>query len=130
MDYKQKLESIKTVEELFGFRKQLNSDKDALKDLFYIQKIQLDPVTAAKHDECNFYLKQVVAQIDHLAKKGVFLASVAQKNPTTSNVLDLKFYSKDLDRITSIRNFFFELMEMLWVEQENFNSKRPFGNSD
>ena len=45
------------------------------------------------------------------------------------NVLDLKFESDDLDKEITIRNFFFELMKELWIEQECFNGKRPFGNS-
>jgi len=46
-----------------------------------------------------------------------------------SNVLDLKFKSMDLRKIVTIRQFFYELMKKLWIEQDNFNGKRPFGNS-
>ena len=46
-----------------------------------------------------------------------------------TNVLDLKFKSNDLGKKVTIRQFFFELMETLWIEQECFSGKRPFGNS-
>jgi hypothetical protein len=54
---------------------------------------------------------------------------IGQSNMVETNVLDLKFYSKDLGKNITIRQFFFELMEKLWLQQECFNSKRPFGNS-
>jgi hypothetical protein len=46
-----------------------------------------------------------------------------------TNVLDLKFKSNDLGKKVTIRQFFFELMKTLWIEQEGFSGKRPFGNS-
>ena len=45
------------------------------------------------------------------------------------NVLDLKFKSNDLGKKVTIRQFFFELMKTLWIEQDDFSGKRPFGNS-
>lgn len=45
------------------------------------------------------------------------------------NILELKFESGDLQKEVSIRQFFFELMKELWIEQEGFSGKRPFGNS-
>jgi len=46
------------------------------------------------------------------------------------DVLNLKFYSNDLDRKVTIRQFFYELLKTLWREKECFSGKRPFGNSD
>lgn len=45
------------------------------------------------------------------------------------DILDLKFKSEDLNKELSIREFFFILMKLLWIEQDGFDSKRPFGNS-
>lgn len=46
------------------------------------------------------------------------------------DILDLKFESADLRRKVTIRYFFYEILKKLWAEQQNFNSKRLFGNSD
>jgi hypothetical protein len=46
-----------------------------------------------------------------------------------TNVLDLEFKSNDLGKKVTIRQFFFELMKTLWIKQEEFSGKRPFGNS-
>lgn len=45
------------------------------------------------------------------------------------NILDLEFKSQDLNKIITIRSFFYLLMEKLWLEQDCFDGKRPFGNS-
>ena len=45
-------------------------------------------------------------------------------------ILNLKFYSKDLDREITIKDFFKKLLKTLFKEKETFDSKRPFGNSD
>jgi len=45
-------------------------------------------------------------------------------------VLDLKFYSNDLYKEVTIREYFYCLMKTFWEEQENFSGKRPLGNSD
>lgn len=39
------------------------------------------------------------------------------------------FYSSDLGRDMSVRDFFKQLMITLFVEGEGFSGKRPFGNS-
>lgn len=47
-----------------------------------------------------------------------------------SKWLDVRFYDYiSLDREVSIREFFHELMQKLWDEQDGFSGKRPFGNS-
>lgn len=51
-------------------------------------------------------------------------------NMTKKEILKLKFYSNDLDREITIKDFFKELLKKLLEEQEMFDSKRPFGNSD
>lgn len=45
-------------------------------------------------------------------------------------ILNLKFYSKDLDKELTIKDFFKKLLVTLFKEKEMFDSKRPFGNSD
>lgn len=48
----------------------------------------------------------------------------------SKKILKLKFYSKDLRKEITIKDFFKELLKTLFKEQEMFDSKRPFGNSD
>jgi hypothetical protein len=48
---------------------------------------------------------------------------------TTNEILELKLtLASGGDEIT-IRQFFFELLKTLWIEQECFDGKRPWGNS-
>jgi len=44
-------------------------------------------------------------------------------------IADLKFYSNDLDKNLSIKEYLKTLLETLWEEKECFDGKRPFGNS-
>ncbi len=48
---------------------------------------------------------------------------------TNSEILNLKFYSEDLSKKVSIKQFFHILLKTVWIEQEEFDGKRPFGNS-
>ena len=43
--------------------------------------------------------------------------------------LDLQFYSEDLRKELSIKQYLQELLLTLWKEKEGFSGKRPFGNS-
>ena len=47
-----------------------------------------------------------------------------------NKILELKFYSNDLDEELSIKDFFKRLLKKLFEEGEGFSGKRPFGNSD
>lgn len=44
-------------------------------------------------------------------------------------ILNLKFFSGDLDKELTVRQFFYELLKTLFEEGEGFSGKRPFGNS-
>lgn len=46
------------------------------------------------------------------------------------DLLDLEFFSKDLDEHITIKSFFHRLMVDLWLKQHEFNAKRPFGSAD
>lgn len=46
-----------------------------------------------------------------------------------SEALDLKFYSSDLGKDVTIRDYLHELLLTLWNKGESFSGKRPFGNS-
>jgi hypothetical protein len=48
----------------------------------------------------------------------------------SQEILNLEFESQDLNRIVTIREYFFQIMKEFWLEQENFSPKRPLGNSD
>jgi hypothetical protein len=41
----------------------------------------------------------------------------------------LKFYSSDLDKEISIKDYLKELLYEVWKDGEGFSGKRPFGNS-
>ena len=45
------------------------------------------------------------------------------------DILDLEFESDDLSKTVTVREFFYELLKKLWIQQEGFSGKRPFGNS-
>jgi len=42
---------------------------------------------------------------------------------------EISFFSNDLDREITIKDYLRELLCTLWQENEQFNGKRPFGNS-
>lgn len=46
-----------------------------------------------------------------------------------NKILDVSFKSRDLKRKVTIREYFVLLFTKLWNEEDNFDSKRPFGNS-
>lgn len=43
-------------------------------------------------------------------------------------ILELRFYSNDLDEEITIKDFFKVLLKKLFEEKECFSGKRPFGN--
>jgi hypothetical protein len=47
---------------------------------------------------------------------------------TAVDVLDLPMTHNDADA-KNVREYLKELLKTLWIEDENFSSKRPFGNS-
>jgi hypothetical protein len=52
-----------------------------------------------------------------------------EDTPLGWRVLNTVFYSNDLDRELSIKDWWIEIMTALWDEQEGFSGKRPLGNS-
>jgi len=42
---------------------------------------------------------------------------------------ELRFYSNDLDDNVSIKTYIKEILKVLWLEPDDFNGKRPLGNS-
>lgn len=46
------------------------------------------------------------------------------------DVLKLKFYSNDLNKEVTVKEYLKELLSVLWNEKDGFSGKRPFGNSD
>jgi hypothetical protein len=49
---------------------------------------------------------------------------------TDKEILELRFYSNDLDVEITIKDFFKELLKKLFEDRDCFSGKRPFGNSD
>lgn len=49
---------------------------------------------------------------------------------TPEKILELKFYSRDLRREVTVRQFLCKLLKKLFEEEEGFSGKRPLGNSD
>jgi hypothetical protein len=47
----------------------------------------------------------------------------------TEDILKLSFRSHDLGMVVTVKKYLSLLLERLWVEEEGFNGKRPFGNS-
>lgn len=48
---------------------------------------------------------------------------------TPQEILEIKFYSGDLNKKVTIREYFYKIMQALWDEGESFSGKRPLGNS-
>jgi len=46
-----------------------------------------------------------------------------------SEIVELKFFSNDLDMELTIREYLRILLRTLWDEEDGFSGKRPFGNS-
>jgi len=44
-------------------------------------------------------------------------------------ILDHSFFCEDLAQEVTVRDYFKALLATLWVEEEGFSGKRPFGNS-
>ena len=42
---------------------------------------------------------------------------------------ELRFYSNDLNDNVSIKTYIKEILKVLWLEPDDFNGKRPLGNS-
>ena len=51
------------------------------------------------------------------------------KKKFSAKDLDIEFYSSDLNRKITIKNWMLLLLERLIIEEEGFSGKRPFGNS-
>lgn len=48
---------------------------------------------------------------------------------TPYQALYIEFYCDALDKTVTIKEYFLELLKTLWLEEEGFSGKRPFGNS-
>lgn len=48
---------------------------------------------------------------------------------TNQAILNIPFYSDDLNDTVTIKEYLKELLVTLWKEGEGFSGKRPFGNS-
>jgi len=44
-------------------------------------------------------------------------------------VEDITFFSEDLNKELTVKDYLKELLKRLWLEKECFSGKRPFGNS-
>ena len=48
---------------------------------------------------------------------------------TNEEILNIKFECMDLNRKITIKDYLKKLLSELWVREEEFSGKRPFGNS-
>lgn len=46
-----------------------------------------------------------------------------------NEIANLKFYSQDLGKLVTIKEYLKTLLLTLWIEGEDFSGKRPLGNS-
>lgn len=49
--------------------------------------------------------------------------------PAPPEALNLSFFSDDLNQDITVRGYLLRLLSDLWRKEDDFNSKRPFGNS-
>ncbi len=48
---------------------------------------------------------------------------------TPAKALDIRYFSQDIGKVVSIREYLKTLLLTLWDEGESFSGKRPLGNS-
>lgn len=48
---------------------------------------------------------------------------------TTNEILQLKLNHSHGGEAITIKEYFHDLLKMVWIEQEGFDGKRPWGNS-
>lgn len=48
----------------------------------------------------------------------------------TKDVLNLQFYSSELGKTVTVKEYFKAQLKALWTEQDGFSGKRPLGDSD
>ena len=48
---------------------------------------------------------------------------------TNKEILNIEFECMDLDRKMTIKDYLKKLLSELWIREEGFSGKRPFGNS-
>lgn len=79
MNYTQKLESIKTIKELYEFRDELRSDAKLNSDIWYSQGN--DPMSEYldKSRNANFFIKRVESTIEYYEQKFNFLPKIEEK---------------------------------------------------
>lgn len=85
MSYKIKLESIKTVKELFDFRDELKADALNFSNLWEKDEYDAKSENMLKTQEANYFIDRVDSQIKYFEKEGVFLTSI--KIPTSNEEL-------------------------------------------
>lgn len=93
MSYKLKLESIKTVKELFDFRDELEIDADKYSSVYDKNNSNAD---LKKCQEANFYIQRVIAQIIYLENRGVFLNNIEIKKEEETKEEVLQLLSKHI----------------------------------
>lgn len=79
MTYKEKLKSIKTVEELFDFRDELKADNKKYSDLWEADGYKSDSEHLVFFQESCYFINRVEAQIEHFEKIGKLLTSIPQE---------------------------------------------------
>lgn len=76
MNYVEKLESIKTVRELFDFREELMAEKKKHSDLWYQEGTPARSENLDNCQEASYFIGQVEFQIEHFKEKGLLLTSI------------------------------------------------------
>lgn len=76
MNYKDKLQAITTVKELFDFREKLQADANKYSNLWKIDTTNPDLESLSKCQDANFYITRIERRIAYLENKGLFLDSI------------------------------------------------------
>lgn len=81
MDFIQKIQDAKTIENLFGVREFfLAYQQVESRNWLQIDKGSPNSVHFQNSQDANFYIKRVEAQIEYLESKGLFLAQIEVPN--------------------------------------------------
>jgi hypothetical protein len=76
MNYKLRLEKIKTVKELFDFREELLESAERYSYLWDVEDNPTKSDNLRKCQDANFFLQRVNMQIEHFERHGLVLSSI------------------------------------------------------
>ncbi len=116
MNYKLRLEKIKTVRELYEFREELVGTAERHSHLWDVEENPTNSENLKKCQEANFFLQRVNKQIEYFESHGLVLSSILipeqkEKVFTKSDILSLKEAVEEIVSDEDVMKLFNKLLE-------------------